>query len=109
MFDFRQLQRKWRQKELDKIRKRMREIENINRIRERQIEEKRTSLICTSVDKKEEANKIETDNKKLRDELISLQLNQKQVNTLFCFGEKLDEKLVRCSQPVTTTGNPERH
>lgn len=76
----------------------MREIENINRIRERQIEEKRASLICSSVDKKEEANKIAVENQKLRDELASLQTKQKQVNRslqiIKLFSNKLPETRV---------------
>lgn len=51
-------------------------------IREKQILEKRKNHISQIEEKKEEAEKIKTDNQKLKKELQELQLKRKQVT--FC-------------------------
>lgn len=80
-----QIQRKWREKELETARKKQRETEELKSARDQQIREKREGLAGVTDEKRKEADEIAAENEKLRNELLQLQQKQKQVGSYVRF------------------------
>lgn len=74
-----QIQRKWRQKELETVRRKQHETELLKTIRDQQIREKRENQTSLIDEKQKEAEKIAAENETLRSELTQQQQQHMEV------------------------------
>jgi hypothetical protein len=73
------MQRKWRERELEAVRRKQREVEELKSIREEQVRQKREAQATGACDKEKEVEKNASENEKLRNELLELQCKQIEV------------------------------
>lgn len=76
-----QIQRKWRQKEIEIVKNKIQDAQELRNIRQRQISDIRKYQTIRVCEKKEEAEKINDDNSKLKEELELSKTKQKEVGT----------------------------
>lgn len=77
--DVLQIQRKWRQKELETARRKQQETKLLKNIRDQQIREKRKNQTSLIDEKKKEAEKIAAENETLKSELTQQQQQHMEV------------------------------
>ena len=77
------VQRKWRERELEIVRKKHRDIEELESARAQQIRQKQKGRAMIVFEREEEAQKNALQNEQLKIELLESQNKKKQVTSLF--------------------------